>query len=100
MGDATIQTNRIEDLNERIDSMALVLRAMWALMEESGVTTEQLVAKIEELDLLDGHEDGAMAQRAPIDCPSCDSKVAPGLSACQFCGAAVETEDEHPLGGV
>lgn len=101
VGDATIQTNRIEDLNERIDSMALILRAMWSLMEENGVTTEQLIEKIEELDRLDGTEDGAMARRTPIDCPSCDSKVAPGLSSCQFCGAEVPTpDDDHPLGAV
>ena len=100
VGDATIHSNRIEDLNERIDSLALILRAMWSLMEESGVTTEQLVAKIEEFDRLDGHEDGAMARRTPVDCPSCDSKVAPGLAACQFCGAAIQVEDDHPLGGV
>ena len=98
VGDATIQTNRIEDLNERIDSMALILRAMWSLMEENGVTTEQLIEKMEELDRLDGHEDGAMARRTPIDCPSCDSKVAPGLKSCQFCGAPLEVEDDHPLG--
>lgn len=100
VGEATIHTNRIEDLNERIDSMALILRAMWSLMEENGVTTEQLVDKMEELDRLDGTEDGAIARRAPVDCPSCDSKVAPGLASCQFCGADILVEDDHPLGSV
>jgi hypothetical protein len=97
--DGTIHTNRIEDLNERIDSMAMILRAMWALLEEQGLSREQLVTKIEELDRLDGVDDG-QTRRKPVDCPSCDSKVAPGLSRCQYCGAEVPVPDSNPLEGV
>lgn len=97
IADGTIHTNRIEDLNERIDEMALILRGIWALLEDGGVTTEQLMAKLEELDLEDGIADGRMRQ-APVDCPSCDSKVAPGLSKCQFCGTEIDREGNHPLG--
>lgn len=99
VGDATIHTNRIEDVNERIDRLAMIVRAMWALLEEEGYTTEQLLAKLEELDLLDGEMDGKVSQQV-VDCPSCQSKVAPGLRNCQFCGATVRTEDGHPLGEI
>ena len=94
--DGTIHTNRIEDLNERIDQLAMILRGMWALLEEGGVTTEQLMAKLEELDMQDGVADGKV-RREPVDCPSCSSKVAPGLAKCQYCGADVALDD-HPLG--
>jgi len=96
VADGTIHVNRIEDLNERLDSMAMILRAMWALFEENGLTREQLVAKIDELDRLDGSADGQM-RRVPIDCPSCESKVAPGLARCQYCGADIVDPDDHPL---
>jgi hypothetical protein len=99
VADGTIHTNRIEDLNERIDSMAIILRALWSLLEERGLTSEQLMAKIDELDMLDGTADGRM-QRAAVDCPKCDSKVAPGLTNCQFCGAEVTPVDDGPLGGL
>ena len=99
VADGTIHTNRIEDLNERIDAMAMIMRAMWSLLEEQGLTKEQLIAKIDELDLLDGTDDGQM-RRGPIDCPGCDSKVAPGLTKCQYCGAEVQPLDDHPLGGI
>ena len=94
--DGTIHTNRIEDLTERIDSMAMILRAMWALLEEQGLSAEQLTAKIEELDKLDGVVDGQM-RRSPVDCPSCDSKVPPGLPRCQYCGADLPVTVAHPL---
>ena len=99
VADGTHHTNRIEDINERLDSMAMIMRAMWSLLEEQGLTTDQLLAKMEELDLMDGVEDGQM-KRGAVDCPSCDSKVAPGLSRCQFCGAEVAPLDDHPLGQV
>ena len=99
VGDATIHTNRIEDANERIDRLAMIVRAMWALLEEGGYTAEQLVAKLEELDIADGELDGKVSEQV-VDCPSCDSKVAPGLRNCQFCGATVRTDDGHPLGGI
>jgi hypothetical protein len=99
VGDATIHTNRIEDANERIDRLAMIVRAMWALLEEEGYTADRLVAKLEELDLLDGEIDGQVSQQA-LDCPSCQSKVASGLRSCQFCGETVRTEDGHPLAGI
>lgn len=99
VADGTHHTNRIEDLNERIDSMAMIMRAMWALLEDQGLTTDQLMEKMEELDRMDGVEDGQMKRR-PIDCPGCDSKVPPGLSKCQYCGAEVTPLDDHPLGQV
>ena len=99
VADGTHHTNRIEDLNERIDRMAMILRAMWALMEEQGLTADQLIEKLEAIDMSDGQLDGQVRQSI-VECSSCQSKVAPGLTNCQFCGAAVARGDEHPLGDV
>ena len=96
VADGTRHTHRFEDLEERIDQLALILRGMWALLEDGGVTPEQLMAKLEELDLADGVADGRVTPR-PTDCPSCDSRVAPGLTKCQYCGAEVDSGDDHPL---
>lgn len=95
VADGTHHTNRIEDLNERIDRLAMIIRALWALLEEQGLTADQLTAKIEELDMGDGELDGQVRHQ-PVDCPKCDSKVAPGLKMCQYCGAEV-LSDQHPI---
>lgn len=94
--DGTIHANQIEDVNERLDKLALIIRALWALLEEQGMTADQLVAKIEEVDMRDGKLDGQVRQQ-PTDCRSCQSKVAPGLATCQFCGARVRFDGGHPL---
>jgi hypothetical protein len=97
--DGTRHSNRIEDLNERVDRLVLILRATLALLEEQGITPERLMAKIEELDLQDGTDDGQLREGV-VDCPACQSKVAPGLRRCQFCGTEVRADDGHPLGRV
>lgn len=97
VGEATIHTNRIEDLNERIDQMAMLMRGMWALLEEQGFTAEQLMAKLEELDHADGRPDGRIIS-APVRCTSCDSMVPAGMAKCQYCGAQVREVDDHPMG--
>ncbi|MEX2650929.1 MAG: hypothetical protein WD473_00580 [Acidimicrobiia bacterium] len=97
--DGTSPINRIEDLDERIDKLAMIVRAIWALMEGQGLTADQLIAKLEEIDLLDGVIDDRV-RPGIVECPSCQSKVAIGLKACQFCGTVVRTETGHPLGEI
>jgi len=99
VADVSRHTNRIEDLNERVDRLLMIVRGMWALMEEQGLTTEQLMAKIEEVDLQDGTDDGQV-RGAVVECPSCQSKVAPGLRACQLCGTEVRPDTGHPMSHV
>jgi len=99
VADGTHHTNRIEDLNERIDKLLMIVRGMWALMEEQGLTAEQLMAKIDEIDLQDGTDDGQVRPQV-VECPSCQSKVAPNLRSCQLCGTEVRPDNGHPLGHV
>jgi hypothetical protein len=96
VSDGTRHTNRLEELEDRIDRLALVVRAMWALLEDGGVTPEQLAAKIEQLDLEDGVADGR-GRRMATDCPSCGSKVPAELARCQYCGAGMSGRSDHPL---
>ena len=97
--DGLRHSNRVEDVNERVDQLMILVRAMWSLMEKQGLTPEDLEAEIDHLDQLDGVTDGAI-RSAPVPCHGCDSMVAPGLKACQFCGAPVTLSDDHPLSGV
>jgi hypothetical protein len=99
VADGTHHTNRIEDLNERIDTMAMLMRGMWALLEEQGFTAEQLMAKMEELDMADGTADGQV-KSPPVRCRSCDSMVPAYMANCQYCGAQARVVDDHPMGQI
>jgi len=78
-------TSDVDKLADRVQRLALVTEAMWALLEENGYTREQLIAKIDEIDGADGSIDGHVI-KPPLRCPKCDSAVTVGAKLCQFCG--------------
>ena len=81
-------SNDILDLNDRVDRLILVVDAMWSLLEDAGYTDEQLVERIEQIDLSDGVADGKRRPEATT-CSNCEARVPGGFSACQFCGTPV-----------
>ncbi len=88
---------RVYELDDRIDRLTLVIQAMWSLLEEQGLTQEQLEARILELDGSDGRVDGLVIPDAQT-CPECGAKVNPGAGKCQFCG--YELGDSSPFAGI
>jgi hypothetical protein len=79
-------------LEEKIDRLALICRAMFELMEEShGISEEQLRRKIVEVDIRDGQADNRMAVQ-PKRCPKCDAMMSPKFGRCLFCGVT----DDRP----
>ena len=73
-------------LEEKVDRLALICRAMFELLQQrTGCTEEQLKAKIQEIDLRDGEADGRMTPRAER-CPKCDAMMSPRFGRCLFCG--------------
>ena len=85
-------------LEDRLDRLVLVLGAMWSLLEERGFTNDDLIARINEIDRADGLADGRRFS-GPSECASCGSKVAPGLTACQFCGTELPVSSLDPFAG-
>jgi hypothetical protein len=94
-GSAQAASTRTElnGLDDRIDRLLLLVQAMWGLLEEAGYSEEALTAKLVELDEADGVADGRHTQM-PATCGKCGSKVAVGLSACQFCGEPLPDEPD------
>jgi hypothetical protein len=73
-------------LEEKVDRLALICRAMFELVQEtSGITEEQLRKRIVDVDLRDGQADGRMTPPAKR-CPKCDATMSPQFGRCLFCG--------------
>lgn len=87
------------DLHERIDRLLMVVDGIWSLLEDAGYTDEQLIARIQEIDVADGVADGKRTGLAST-CRECGAKVAPGLPSCQFCGSQVPREPNDPLAAI
>ena len=79
----------VADLEGRLDRTLLACEAMWTLLRDKlDVTDEQLIDRINKIDLSDGQLDGK-ARKTPVSCPSCGRTMARRFPKCMYCGQAV-----------
>ena len=78
--------SRIADLEQSIDKLLLIQRAVWELTAEKlALGDGELEAKVQEIDLRDGAEDGKL--RVARQCPKCERVVSRKHDRCLYCGA-------------
>ena len=93
-GTAGLQ-RRVRELEHHIGRLTLLNQALWEVLREKvGLTDEQLRAKIHEVDLRDGVEDGRMTETGLV-CPSCRRVSSSKHWKCLYCGQ----EFERPVMG-
>lgn len=89
-------TEHVLDVNERVDRLLLIVAAMWSLLEDTGLTDEDLAARVRMIDESDGVSDGKMTPQTTT-CGNCGAAVTSELAACQFCGTPVPGYGEDPF---
>ncbi len=79
----------------KVQALELTCAAMWTILKDKlGVTDEELIHAIHEVDARDGVVDGKIGQAARV-CPHCQRKVLTrNPTKCAWCGG-----DLAPLGG-
>lgn len=81
---------RVKALEEEIDSVTLILMAMWELLGKSnGFYMKDLEARIEEIDLRDGKLDGKLDPN-PARCPECSHALHDRRKVCIYCGTPIK----------
>ena len=76
----------IKDLQYQVQRFALLNQALWELLRERAKLTDaDLEAKIREVDLRDGVEDGRMTQTG-LKCPTCGRVSSSKHWKCLYCG--------------
>ncbi|MCD4823709.1 MAG: hypothetical protein K8S55_03815 [Phycisphaerae bacterium] len=74
-------------LEERFDKLLLVNAALWELLKErTNLTEDDLVAKVQEVDLQDGVADGKVT-KVIKKCPKCNRTMSARHNKCLYCGA-------------
>jgi hypothetical protein len=74
------------ELDEKINRLALICRAMFELLQPSGgIPDARLAAKIQEIDERDGQADGRMMPRGQV-CPKCGATMSARFGRRLFCG--------------
>lgn len=84
---ATDFQERVRLLEDSVARLALVNAAMWSLLKDrTGLTDAALTARVRDIDLRDGVEDGKITPDVQT-CAKCGRTLAPRLRRCIYCGA-------------
>lgn len=79
-----------ERSQSQLEALALSCAAMWELLSEKlGVSEQDLLAKIEEIDLRDGKLDGKIGG-STHNCPSCNKSNNLKRARCLYCGTMLQ----------
>jgi hypothetical protein len=89
---AQIVTYTIDQLEDKIDSLALTCQSLWEILrDQTGLTEEELTAKVNEIDLRDGLRDGKMGSGGE-PCTKCGRVLSKRHMRCMYCGEPVERQ--------
>jgi hypothetical protein len=86
-GQAEKLTEEFRRLERRTDRLALLCQSLWELLREnSGLTENDLIQRMQQIDMRDGVADGRMTPVAVV-CPSCNRRSNSRRDECVYCGA-------------
>ena len=93
--DLTILTRQLSTM---VSSGMTILRALYVLEAQTenellrdtmGLTDQDLVNRVQKLDLEDGVADGKVTRSGPTTCPRCQRTFSPRHRRCLYCGQEV-----------
>ncbi len=82
----------VSQMDDKIESLALVCQSMWELLSAEIPDAEQKLAeRIQEVDLRDGRLDGKLG-RIETHCRECNRPLHKRHRRCLYCGESLEQE--------
>lgn len=83
---------RLRDIEQQLARVTLVSQALWELLRDrTGLTEDELVDKITEVDLRDGAKDNRLTTQV-VACPKCQRNITTKHLRCIYCGMEVPKE--------
>jgi len=80
-------------LSKRVERLSLACQALWEILREtSQMEDDQIVTRMEEIDLRDGSMDGKITRR-PIACLVCKRMGNSARTECLYCSAPLPREN-------
>ena len=85
--DARSALKRVDELEKRLETLSLLCRALVEELESAtGVSEAQIKARMLDIDLRDGKEDGKYDPKGTTVCGGCGRTVARKRGGCMWCG--------------
>lgn len=89
---ADTAVEQVKELARRVDKLTLINMALWSFIQQhTRLTEEDLLRRVEEIDLSDGQLDGRVS-RPSVACPACERTMSPRHDRCIYCGAERATK--------
>ncbi len=86
---------RLDETESQLGRTMLAVEALFEILVEKGfVSSEELLARIDEIDLRDGKQDGKIGPVA-LECLECGRPVSSKSVKCMYCG-----EDRPQVAGI
>ena len=80
---------KVDELEAQCDRALLVCEALWTVMRDKlGVSEDELVNRVNDIDLSDGRLDGKV-RRPAWNCPKCNRTIARRFAKCMYCGQPI-----------
>jgi len=78
------------DLQARCEKTLMVCEALWTILHEHlNLREDDLIARVNEIDLSDGRLDGRAKKSGIVRCPDCDRTISQRFAKCIYCGTAI-----------
>lgn len=84
--DASRLRVQVADLQRKADALTIACQALWEIVRDGlGASEQQLLDKMQEIDLRDGQEDGRTTNSLQ-NCPHCTRGSNANRRNCLYCG--------------
>ncbi|MFQ5491149.1 MAG: hypothetical protein ACE5GE_10535 [Phycisphaerae bacterium] len=78
------------EVEAKCDRALLVCEALWTILRDKlNVSEEELVQRVNDIDLTDGRLDGKVRKANAHACPGCGRTIAKRFPKCMYCGQEV-----------
>ncbi len=85
--------SELEYLKLDVERLLMITEALWTILKEKhGYGDDELVRRIEEIDLRDDKLDGRVAPSPPKPCPKCSHPLTKRRVFCVYCGTVVSRD--------
>jgi len=92
-GEASQARLDVEDVKLDVEKLLMITEAMWVILKEQlGYDDDELIRRIEEIDMRDGVLDGKVKATVNPDCPECGRKLIGKRPKCLYCGTVVKRD--------
>ncbi|MCM8542616.1 MAG: hypothetical protein NE328_20285 [Lentisphaeraceae bacterium] len=91
--DASDAKLRVDYLEGEVERLLMISEALWGILKEQlQYSDDELVRRVQEIDMRDGQLDGKVSKSAPKKCTACGRTVMKKRPQCMYCGHIVKSD--------